>query len=69
MTPRRFKRGDRIVGIDMEGKAHPGVIATVWRRLDENVYGVRFDESKQLIRVMEADLRLEAGYAVAEHSR
>jgi len=69
MVPSKFKRGDRVIGIDLEGREHHGVIKTVWRRLYENVYGVRFDEMNHLIRVVESDLHLEAEYAMAEASR
>ena len=56
MVPCRFKRGDRVIGIDLEGGTHPGVIVTVWMRLDQNVYRVRFDEMNQRICVIESDL-------------
>lgn len=69
MVPCRFKRGDRVVGIDLEGGTHPGVIVTVWMRLDQNVYRVRFDEMNQRICVIESDLALEAEYTLAEVSR
>ena len=64
MVPSRFKRGDRVVGIGIEDRAHPGVIETVWRRLDHTIYGVRFDKTNQRLRVIESDLRLETEFGM-----
>ena len=62
MLQGKFKQGDRVVGIDTSGVAHPGVIETVWRRLGGTVYGVLFDEINERLLVIEDDLCLESDY-------
>lgn len=67
MAQSKFQKGDRVIGIDTSGVAHPGVIETVWLRLDGTVYGVRFDEINEYLLVIEADLCLEREYGAKEH--
>lgn len=67
MAQSKFQKGDRVIGIDTNGVAHPGVVETVWLRLDDTVYGVRFDEINERLLVIEADLTLESDYAGRVH--
>jgi hypothetical protein len=66
MLQSKFKKGDRVVGIDTSGVAHSGVIETVWRRLGDTVYGVLFDEISERLLVIEDDLCLESEYVVGK---